>query len=35
MISYGSSNISLSILIDTEKKIEALRLLSKYLFPRK
>ncbi len=35
MISYGGSNISLSILIDTENKIEALRLLSKHLFPQK
>lgn len=35
MISYGGSNISLSLLIDTKNKNEALRLLSKHLFPRK
>jgi len=32
MISYGSSPNSLSLLIDTTNKIEALRLLSKHLF---
>ncbi len=32
MISYGGSNISLSLLIDTANKTEALRLLSKHLF---
>ncbi len=32
MISYGGSNISLSLLIDTKNKTEALRLLSKHLF---
>jgi aspartate kinase len=32
MISYGGSNISLSILIDSKNKTEALRLLSKHLF---
>jgi aspartate kinase len=32
MISYGGSNISLSILIDTKNKTEALRLLNKNLF---
>ncbi len=33
MISYGGSDISLSLLIDTANKTEALRLLSKHLFP--
>jgi aspartate kinase len=32
MISYGGSPNSLSLLIDTSNKIEALRLLSKHLF---
>jgi aspartate kinase len=32
MISYGGSPYSLSLLIDTKNKIEALRLLSKHLF---
>jgi aspartate kinase len=32
MISYGGSNISLSLLIDTKNKREALRLLSQHLF---
>jgi len=35
MISYGGSDISLSLLIDTANKTEALRLLSKHLFPRR
>ena len=35
MISYGGSDISLSLLIDTANKTEALRLLSKHLFPHK
>ena len=33
MISYGASPISLSILIDTSQKVEALRSLHKHLFP--
>jgi aspartate kinase len=33
MISYGGSDISISLLIDTSHKKEALRLLSKHLFP--
>ena len=33
MISYGGSDISLSLLTDTSHKKEALRLLSKHLFP--
>ena len=32
MISYGGSQNSLSLLIDSSNKIEALRLLSKHLF---
>jgi aspartate kinase len=32
MISYGGSSYSLSLLIDTKNKIEALKLLNKYLF---
>ena len=32
MISYGGSNNSLSLLIDTADKIKALKLLSKHLF---
>jgi aspartate kinase len=32
MISYGGSPYSLSLLIDTKNKVEALRLLSKHLF---
>jgi aspartate kinase len=32
MISYGGSQNSLSLLIDTTNKIEALKLLSKHLF---
>ncbi|MFZ0280531.1 MAG: aspartate kinase [Bacteroidales bacterium] len=32
MISYGGSPYSLSLLIDTKNKVEALRLLNKYLF---
>jgi aspartate kinase len=32
MISYGGSSNSLSLLIDTKNKIEALRLLNKHLF---
>jgi aspartate kinase len=32
MISYGGSPNSLSLLIDTSNKVEALRLLSKHLF---
>jgi aspartate kinase len=32
MISYGGSPYSLSILVDTGDKIEALRLLNKFLF---
>ena len=35
MISYGGSNNSLSLLIDTINKKEALKLLSKHLFPDK
>jgi aspartate kinase len=35
MISYGGSNNSLSLLIDTKDKIKALKLLSKNLFPKK
>ena len=35
MISYGGSNNSLSLLIDTKNKTEALKLLSKHLFPHK
>jgi aspartate kinase len=35
MISYGGSNNSLSLLIDTINKTEALKLLSKHLFPDK
>ena len=34
MISYGGSNNSLSLLIDTKDKIKALKLLSKNLFPK-
>ncbi len=32
MISYGGSPYSLSLLIDTKNKVNALRLLNKYLF---
>ncbi len=35
MIAYGGSSYSISLLIDTRDKIEALRLLSKHLFPSK
>jgi aspartate kinase len=35
MISYGGSPYSLSLLIDTKNKIQALRLLSKHLFKAK